>query len=187
MSGREPTFRLLIKEGAEIDKANKRGYTLLMWACGNGHEAITLALLDAGADPLAVNEYGKTAEQWAAKEAQRFPLNPEEDRQRIRRCVELLQQPRELIPWSPAKHKQFPKCSRKRAAALAMPLLRAGHLIALRCLPQPSLSPTNSTGFTYALNGLVNERFPTEAAEGAAAAAAAESASGAFLDAWACS
>ena len=157
-----------------------------MYASTFGHEAITLALLDVGADPLAVAKDGKTVEQLATERAQnqRFLeifLQP------YRRCVELLQQPRELIPWSPAKHKQFPKCSRKRAAALAMPLLRAGHLIALRCLPQPSLSPTNSTGFTYALNGLVNERFPTEAAEGAAAAAAAESASGAFLDAWACS
>ena len=95
---------------------------------GNGYEAITLALLDAGAYPLAVNKDGETAEQQAAERAQ----DEDEDekyRQRCRRCVELLQQPREPIPWSPDKRSpgfrdKFPGCRRKQVARISWPLMR---------------------------------------------------------------
>ena len=102
-----------------------------MWACGNGHEAITLALLDAGADPLAVDKHGYTAEQRAAEQAQAED-NTEEESQRCRRCVELLRQPRVPIPWSPETHAQFPESRRKQAAALEWELCKFGFWIARR-------------------------------------------------------
>ena len=97
MSGHEPVFRLLIDKGAEIEKASNHGYMPLIIASVLGREAITLALLTAGADPLVVDRYGKTAEQEALRDAQNQCL-PEEERARIRRCIELLQQPRVEVP-----------------------------------------------------------------------------------------
>ena len=45
----------------QLDKVKLKGdETPLMCACRSGHGAITLALLDAGADPLAVIMHGKT-------------------------------------------------------------------------------------------------------------------------------
>ena len=49
-----------------------------------------------------------------------------------RRCIQLLQQPRRPVEWSPAMHAEFPKYLRARAAQLSWPLLPMGLWIATR-------------------------------------------------------
>ena len=62
-------------------------------------------------------------EQRAAERAQNQRFS-EEKRTRCRRSVELLQQPRVAVPWSPARHAQFPGCRRKQGARSSWPLMR---------------------------------------------------------------
>lgn len=51
---------LLLKHKANPSHPTIYGWTPLHWAVGNGHDAVAKALLDAGADPTAVSDTGKT-------------------------------------------------------------------------------------------------------------------------------
>ena len=97
MGGSDACVRQLIEAGAELKQACEAGWTALMWACRNGREACTLTLLNAGADPLAVSKAGKTAAQ-LAEELSQHPVFSAEARECCRRCIELLQQPRQFHP-----------------------------------------------------------------------------------------
>ena len=59
----------LLAHGAEVDARTPRGQTLwmtpLMWATYGGHAAMVQLLLEAGADPLAIDENGKAVLQMA--------------------------------------------------------------------------------------------------------------------------
>merc|ERR1712070_1370666 len=50
----------------DINKANKRGWTPLHNAARYGHEAVYMALLEAGADPDHTDMYGQTPLHWGA-------------------------------------------------------------------------------------------------------------------------
>lgn len=61
--------KALLAHGAEVDARTPRGQTLwmtpLMWATYGGHAAMVQLLLEAGADPLAIDENGKAVLQMA--------------------------------------------------------------------------------------------------------------------------
>jgi ankyrin repeat protein len=52
---------LLARAGADIEAPIGFGVRPLMYAAGNGEAGVVRALLDCGADPLARNEFGRTA------------------------------------------------------------------------------------------------------------------------------
>ena len=58
----------LIEKGADINLANKDGYTALILAAKYGHLGVVNALIEKGADINLVNEFGNTALMLAAKE-----------------------------------------------------------------------------------------------------------------------
>ena len=91
INGHDACIHLLLEAGAELKQASSRGQTALMCAVSNGHDACTLTLLKAGADPLALSDNGKTAEQEATAWAQ-SKYCPAAERERILRCIQLLQQ-----------------------------------------------------------------------------------------------
>ena len=55
----------LVAHDADVNAADEGMVTVLMWAAGNGSEVAVRFLLDAGADPLAVDSEGMTAVDWA--------------------------------------------------------------------------------------------------------------------------
>mgnify|MGYP006107433785 FL=1 len=59
--------KALLAHGAEVDARTPRGDTLwmtpLMWATYGGYTAMVQLLLEAGADPLAIDENGKSVLQ----------------------------------------------------------------------------------------------------------------------------
>lgn len=66
-NGRAAATDLLLAHGADVDAADAvRGNTALMGVAFKGYGAIVDRLLDAGADPLAVNKVGQTALMMAA-------------------------------------------------------------------------------------------------------------------------
>lgn len=71
--GNLPTVRALLDAGAEVDARTPPGATIYMtpsmWAVYHGHAEMIALLLDAGADPGAADENGKTLLQMA-QEAQ---------------------------------------------------------------------------------------------------------------------
>lgn len=157
--GTDACVCLLIDEGAEIDKADSKGNTALMLACCSGREAIALILLNAGAKSLLDNDKGATAAQLLDAQQRtleerargeggrgaggrgrgggrgmpRAAMKDAADRlERNRSCIQLLQQLRRPVEWSPATHAEFPKYLRTSAAELSWPLLPMGLWIATR-------------------------------------------------------
>jgi ankyrin repeat protein len=59
---------LVTKARARVDVKDSGGFTPLMMAAREEHEAAVRALLDAGADRGVMNSENKTAEQLAANE-----------------------------------------------------------------------------------------------------------------------
>ena len=51
----------MLQVAVEVNKEDKKKETPLLLAAQHGHKDIALFLLNAGADPLAANEQGKTA------------------------------------------------------------------------------------------------------------------------------
>jgi ankyrin repeat protein len=58
--GRVDAVRLLLDEGAEVDRASKKGWTPLYVACGKGHVAVARLLLAKGADVNRADKNGAT-------------------------------------------------------------------------------------------------------------------------------
>ncbi|KAH8800858.1 heterokaryon incompatibility protein-domain-containing protein [Xylogone sp. PMI_703] len=60
--------KLLLKTGkADVNSEDYDSQILLLWAAGNGHEAIVKLLLERGAEPKAKDENGQTSLSWAAE------------------------------------------------------------------------------------------------------------------------
>ncbi len=57
----------LIKDGANIEKKDKGGYTALIWASSRGYVKVVEALIDAGAKVDEKDNKGETALMWASK------------------------------------------------------------------------------------------------------------------------
>jgi len=68
MRGREEMVRLLVKNGADVNKENVHGNTPLMMAAIYRHNTLVAFLLEKEADLHAKNEYGRTALMLTAKE-----------------------------------------------------------------------------------------------------------------------
>jgi regulation of enolase protein 1 (concanavalin A-like superfamily) len=64
IKGTESVVRALLDAGSEVDARTPKGSTIYMtptmWATYHGHAVMVEMLLDAGADPLAADENGKT-------------------------------------------------------------------------------------------------------------------------------
>ncbi|WP_341818436.1 ankyrin repeat domain-containing protein [Wolbachia endosymbiont (group B) of Ennomos erosarius] len=65
-NGLAKVTELLIKKGAEVDKANQYGCTPLHYAAAEGHTEVVNALIVKGADVNAVNQNGSTPLHFAA-------------------------------------------------------------------------------------------------------------------------
>lgn len=65
MLHRYDEVRVLLRQGAEIDKADADGNAPLMLASRAGHGRLVKLLVRKGANPDALNVEGKTAEQLA--------------------------------------------------------------------------------------------------------------------------
>lgn len=66
-AGQEAVARLLVARGADINVAQRHGWTPLHEAVQNGHAELVDALLAAGADPNATNDDGSSAIDLARK------------------------------------------------------------------------------------------------------------------------
>jgi ankyrin repeat domain-containing protein 17 len=55
----------LLARGAAVDAADAFGNTALMYACARGHEAVVVALVEAGASRAHANKYGLGPADWA--------------------------------------------------------------------------------------------------------------------------
>ena len=97
LSGHDECIPVLLEAGAELELANNNGWTALMIACHSGREASSLTLLNAGANPRAASKADQTAARLATQVAEAQYV-PAEERERCRRCVQLLQQPRQPVP-----------------------------------------------------------------------------------------
>ena len=60
-NGDQPTVRLLIDRGDNVNEKNGAGWTPLMDAAFVGHVGIAKMLLEHGADPTLTNNQGQTA------------------------------------------------------------------------------------------------------------------------------
>ena len=69
--GKKTVVHLLIKAGADVNKADKRGHTPLQSATSFGRNDIAEMLLDYGADQNLADEYGLTALHKAASDDNR--------------------------------------------------------------------------------------------------------------------
>ena len=58
-------MRLLIENGADLNKVDKWGWTPLMMASHQGYEDIVKLLVDNGADIDVADRFGKKAYDWA--------------------------------------------------------------------------------------------------------------------------
>ena len=58
--------KLLLENGAELEKEDKNGQTPLSWAAENGHEAIVKLLLKNGAEVEKEDINGRKPLWWAA-------------------------------------------------------------------------------------------------------------------------
>ena len=66
--GHDVIVRALLVAGAELNHADKEGWTALMSAAGRGHDEIVRALQEAGADVNHANNRARTALTLAAAE-----------------------------------------------------------------------------------------------------------------------
>ncbi|MGV3721612.1 MAG: ankyrin repeat domain-containing protein, partial [Actinomycetota bacterium] len=74
--GRPELLRLLVDSGADVNAADPKGCTPLMWAVRFGNTAVARQLLELGADPNARNNDGDTVLQVAKLRRQRLGKNP---------------------------------------------------------------------------------------------------------------
>jgi ankyrin repeat protein len=58
--------KILLKQGADVNKRTEAGETPLHWAALGGHTAVVNELLKSGADVNAQNGFGSTPLHWAA-------------------------------------------------------------------------------------------------------------------------
>jgi len=69
--GKKAVVQILIKAGADVNRADKRGHTPLQSATSFGHNDIAEMLLDYGADPNKADEDGLTPLHKAASDGNR--------------------------------------------------------------------------------------------------------------------
>ena len=69
--GHKDVVHLLVKAGADVNRADKRGHTPLQSATSFGHNDIAEMLLNYGADPNRADEYGLTPLHKAASDDNR--------------------------------------------------------------------------------------------------------------------
>jgi ankyrin repeat protein len=53
--------RTLIQHGVMVDRTTAYGWSALMYAANNGHEAVAKLLLDSGANPYRMDANGNSA------------------------------------------------------------------------------------------------------------------------------
>lgn len=66
-AGQAEIARTLMARGADVNARAPNGSTVLMMAARQGHEDLAKVLLEAGADPKPVNEWGDSAVTWAMR------------------------------------------------------------------------------------------------------------------------
>ena len=67
LAGEAEEVRALLGRGADVNAADRDGWTPLMEAASKGHAAVVRLLLDAGADASARSKAGWTALRAAAR------------------------------------------------------------------------------------------------------------------------
>ena len=118
-TGHDVCTHELVKAGAEVNAAvHDTGRTSLMYACCYNKVACVFVLLDANANPSLVNKYGWTAARFA--QGYNHPGS-----------VAALARPRAPLPWSRARHVDFPQPRREQVATL----VRAGAALCLKAAP----------------------------------------------------